>query len=225
MLISVHIPKTGGTTFQDILERLYQGRIYLDYAERILVPGLWRKRLRLALGLNRVHVPQGTLCIHGHFLANKYDRLYRDAPVVTWVRDPVDRIVSQYHYTFRCPDMEHPIFRRLVRNKPTLEEFVRIRQLRNVQSTYINGKKLEKFRFIGVTEEYEKSIELFAKIFDIEEPLAVPAANVNKERQDDGYVLDPETRTLIERCNSLDIELYAEARRRFAAACRAYGIA
>jgi hypothetical protein len=39
MLISVHIPKTGGTAFGAVLERAYGARLLRDYGDRPLAHG------------------------------------------------------------------------------------------------------------------------------------------------------------------------------------------
>ena len=47
-------------------------------------------------------------CIHGHFLPLSYRHLARRADVrfVTWLREPIDRLLSHYHYWRRAADSD-----------------------------------------------------------------------------------------------------------------------
>src|SRR5580658_6212049 len=97
MLVSIHIPKTAGTSFGLCLMKSFGGSMQLDYA-----PGLFqddraldRKRgaMRYALGLQPKDY-KDVACIHGHFLGLKYNLLAEQMPCafVTWLRHPVERL-------------------------------------------------------------------------------------------------------------------------------------
>jgi hypothetical protein len=82
-IVSVHLPKTAGTTFRHMLQQAFPA-LTLDYGEpHILAP----------------HIG----CIHGHFFVEKYTGILPRARFIAWLRDPIERLVSQYHYWLRTP--------------------------------------------------------------------------------------------------------------------------
>ena len=95
-IVSVHIPKTGGVTFREILEKLAEGHIHYDYGDRPLSPPALAERVRRRF--RRVTVPPETRVVHGHFLAAKYARVFPEAPIVVWLRQPLQRLSSHYNY-------------------------------------------------------------------------------------------------------------------------------
>jgi hypothetical protein len=102
MLISVHIPKCAGTTFHHLLRATHGRGLWLNY-------GTAFTRAEAREGL----VPTGTDCIQGHFLADTFRDLLPTARLITWVRDPVERVVSNYHHCRRSPDLRDSCCRAL----------------------------------------------------------------------------------------------------------------
>jgi len=47
---------------------------------------------------------------------------------------------------------------------------------------YLKTIKIDDLNFIGILEEYEKSIQLFCKIFDVELPLTLERSNINPNK-------------------------------------------
>ena len=74
MLVSLHMPKTGGLSFRATLEEHFGGRFAHDYADYPLAhPPEERQRMALESSpmLNSRELA-GKECIHGHFLPVKY---------------------------------------------------------------------------------------------------------------------------------------------------------
>ena len=114
--VFVHLPKTAGSTLLRILEREYEGhptfRVYADSEARIAdlraMSDDQRSRLRLVVGHMAVGIDR--------FLpgANAY---------LTMLRDPVERIVSHYHYVLAHPQGAGNA--RAVEGVSSLDEYVR----------------------------------------------------------------------------------------------------
>ena len=213
LIVSVHVPKTGGVTFREALAELAGAHMVQDYADQPLAPrSAWR---RLRERLRKVELPPGTRVVHGHFVAAKYWRVYPEARYVVWFREPIERLVSHYHYWQREPDLAHPLCRRLVEEKLSLEAFAALPELRDVHARFLGGVPVERFAFVGLTERFDEGMELFARAFCPERAIAAERRNANPERGGERYDLPPATRRALEDANRIDLALYARARDRY----------
>lgn len=217
MVISVHLPKTAGSTFRDTLALVYGDAMFYDYGDqfgfvdvRPPTPAMqairWRRRLRY-----RPYIKASDKCIHGHFLASKYLDKYPDAKLITWMRDPVERVVSHYHYWKRKPDPAHSICRHLVDNKLSLLEFAQLAQMRNLQARYLDNVPLSRFSFVGLQAHFDAMIETLWPLLGVP---AVPVQTKNTNASKSvgaNYELDASVRAQIAELNSADVALYSEA--------------
>lgn len=215
LIVSIHVPKTGGEAFRDILEALTEGHLQRDYGDRPLAPLSVRQRLRLATA--RPHLGPDTLAVHGHFIATKYWRRYPQARYVAWFRQPVERLASHYHYWKRNPDRKNPTCRKLLEEDLSLEAFAALPEMRDVQARFLGEVPPERLAFVGITERYDESIELFRRDFYPALPATAERVNANPERSGDRYDVDPTTRRAIEALNRADMAVYQAAVRRFEA--------
>jgi hypothetical protein len=224
MLIIPHIPKTGGMSFRDYLQKVYGTRAYLDYKglRSASVP-LWRKLIGPVLG-QPGGIPWGTQCIMGHFNASKFAPFFPEARFGTWVREPVQRVISYYYYLARSPGATSPHGRLLHSQNLSLREFAELPTQQNLQSKMLDCKPLAEFAFVGLTEQFDLGIKLFARIFRLPEPACTPRYNVNPQRTGTSYQIDPEVYEFIRLHNLDDAALYEEGRRCFASLCRTYGL-
>lgn len=223
LMVSIHIPKTGGGSFRSILEAYAEGHFQRDYADRPLAPGTVRQRFRLAT--SRPRLEPGTRVVHGHFIATKYWRRYPDARYVAWFRDPVERLASHYHYWKRSPDLEHPTCRRLIDEDLSLQAFAALPEMRDVQARLLGEVPVERLDFAGLTERYDDSLELFRRIFAPSLEVKTKPRHVNAEREGERYQIDPAVRSAIRELNRSDVQLYADAQARFAALAAEHGMA
>jgi hypothetical protein len=215
LIVSVHVPKTGGVTFREALEGLAEGHLVLDYDDRPLAPRSLVRSLRERL--RRVELPPGTRVVHGHFVASKYHRRYPGARFVTWFRDPIERLASHYHYWLREPDPKNPTCRRLLEERLTLEQFGALPEMRDVHARFLGGVPVEAFAFVGLTEAFDAGMELFQRLFGPARPLEVGRRNANPDRRGERYELPPGVREALAANNRRDLELYARARARYEA--------
>lgn len=221
MTVSVHIPKTGGASFRDVLMVAFDGQVYFDYRDRPLSRNhAWRN---LVARLRGPRLPRGCRCVHGHFLARKYDGRFPSALRAVWLRDPVERLASHYAYWRRTPFPDNSLCRRLLQENWTLLDFARQPAMRELQTRFLQGVDLDGFAFVGVTEAYARGIRLFQRIFCPDSDLDAALQNANPERPAQGYDLEASERREIARLNRRDAALYDVARKRFEALCARCG--
>jgi len=197
-MISVHIPRCGGTSFRQVLQTLYGVMLHCDYGEE--------ENRRFGWSLS----PKSyTRCIHGHFCADKYDVLFPSSLRITWVRHPVQRVISQYYYCLRHPD-ESSFTQEVNNRKLSLIEFASIDKEQNIMTRYFAGKKVSDFQFVGIVEFYEASLKLFHKITGL--PFQwIPHFNKNTNRSNASYEISEAEMDEIMTLNSSDIALYQTA--------------
>jgi hypothetical protein len=199
LIVSVHITKTAGHTFNSLLEKWYgKNKILYDYEEG-------------RIGLNSNNVPlntRGKEVVHGHFKATLYE-----GTRITWVRDPVKQVLGLYgHAVIRFKlqgySFTNADFYRFLINYEHL--------FQNVTTKYFDGLTLDDFAFVGIVEDWDNSIKRFCKTFDLPELQKVNRnINGNKRYLDFIRRLDSRVYSTIETYCSKDIELYKEACRRF----------
>jgi hypothetical protein len=97
--------------------------------------------------------------IHGHFLANRFDNILPDSFMSIVLRDPMERMASQFLHWRRTEG--HALFRTIVPYDPKVifTEFAFFAPLQNYQTAALAGKNLTDFDLVGTTEK----IDLFAQ--------------------------------------------------------------
>ncbi len=197
-LVSAHIPKTAGVSFRNILSEKYGAGFVQHY---------WQ--ITDASGAALTSIPASARCIHGHFVASELAAQFPGSAVVTWVRDPVDRVVSSYYYRLRSPDWQHPVCRRLHEEGLSLTDYAALDLMRNEMARFMGTMRPADFDFIGIMEEFEQSLAEFGTRFNLGR-LASRHDNCNPARTELHYPLSPEERDLIRRLNGEDEAIYAE---------------
>lgn len=203
MLLSLHVPKCAGTSFALVLKRIFGARLWLNY-------GAIFRRGEAREGI----IPQNTECIHGHFEADAFDDLYPKSPMVTWVRHPVERLASNYHYFLRHPGPNDHFCQVLHERNLKLTEFAELEGMQNVATRHLLGRPLDQFKFVGVSERFPESMAVFSHSLGLEDGGTPPRVNYNPERTQPRYELSPSEFDRIAAMNTADLELYNEANRR-----------
>jgi len=203
MIISVHIPKCGGISFQHVLRGIYGNRrVWLNYGI-IFDQADAQSRRHL--------VPAGARCLHGHFLSDAFDRTVPDGELVTWLRHPVDRVVSNYYHFLRHPDPQNPCCRELWARGLCLQKFCELPEMQNEMTRYLAGKPLHAFKFVGIMERFPESLRVFASHFGVSAPFVPPRENVNPHRAGEHYEIPDWLHTHIEALNQADLGVYDAA--------------
>jgi hypothetical protein len=207
-VISIHIPKTAGTAFNNILCELYGKRNCLgdsNYSLKEIVD----KNL---LDLN-------TKAIFGHIPAKKYYYYLPYLPelkLITWLREPIQRLISWYCYCISMPPESFAGgFQTTVnRDKPSFMEFAGMPEARNAISRQLQGVNLSDFYFIGFQDSFEADILSLSKTLNWSKPIIKPA-NKNKYSKYEGFVAeilsDAGNVARLHNLNADDLNLYHEA--------------
>jgi FkbM family methyltransferase len=222
----VHIQRTAGATVRAMLDRAVSSSAVRDAGDYFRsrdevaakLAGLpkrgwekWRRRGgRIVVG----HVPYGLY--HGY--------LPSDTRYVTFLRDPVDRVISHYHGLVRrrngSDDQQGP-------TADSLEEALtemRLPQLNDLATRYLCGdsspreelspsaledakENLRKFAFVGLRERFDESVVLLHRTLGLRiEPYLNRHVSLDRPRVEE---IPDEQRAMIAEHNRLDAELYS----------------
>lgn len=217
LVLFMHLPRTAGTTFVQILERQYGPNGVLRAYD--VAPGAaWR-----ALPDERRSEIRAVV---GHFAYGAHEGLPPGSRYLSFLRDPVERVVSHYRYVRAQPD--HYLHESAT--GLTLAEYVEscgANEPNNDQTRLWAGaehgacspellpvaKANLEGAVIGLTAEFDASVMLIRRLLGWRLPLYVPRNAAGRRSPVPG--LDADVRELILARNALDLELYAFAAERF----------
>jgi hypothetical protein len=206
--VSIHIPRTGGTTFRNVLNHIYgQINIYHDTIYRKTCAAIQLPEYKV-LDLSDVSFLFGIL--HGHFLYEKYE--YRNLPYIVWVRDPA-KIVSSIYNVLKRKNLRFQSFEahKAIQSGASIREFAQIETVRNLMYKFIQGESLDKFEFVGVTEIYNESLKRFAQWANVPLPKSIKVFNKMKY---DNSITEADL-NFIRSLNEKDVNIYRQAIRRY----------
>lgn len=214
MLVSLHLPKTAGTSLRYAMRAHYGTGLLEDYdAPPMQIPRGRRELSAMAAGFSaRQHWSDDIIAIHGHFLPLKYRIALRgrDVRYATWLRDPVERVQSHYHYwqrDYAGDDPTQPLRNRVVREGWSLQRFCLGPEMRNLYRQYLWGFDPARFEFMGITERYDTDFVRFAQRY-LEGDCAASVELPNPDREGERYAIDPALRARISQHHAADVALY-----------------
>jgi Sulfotransferase family len=162
VIISVHVPKTAGTSFAVWLESVFaSGQLVRDYADRPIDPKS-EMNIDPAGFLSRYgaarKLPEGALAVHGHFWAKKYERI-ENAVRITFLRDPIERTISHYCFWLNTPADGHSLHQRVLDEGMGMLDFARLPQLRGFYRDYFfRDVNMAAFDFIGDMSLFDEEL-------------------------------------------------------------------
>ena len=161
MLVSVHIPKTGGVTMRELLRRALGAWLLFDYGDKLLTRTAADRNGYATNFEPDPSLPERYDCVHGHFLPIKYASV-PGCKFAVWLRDPVQWAMSRLEYGKRRNV-------KVVTPEMTLAEFAELEKFHNVFAKYLWDFDLSRFDFVGITDDYANSLAVFRRQFDLPE--------------------------------------------------------
>jgi hypothetical protein len=222
-IVFVHIAKTAGTAFTNYLSS------HLDPDE--VAPPFYGDYARISSDTKfRLHC--------GHFLYRRIAQKFHSAQLITFLRDPIARSISQYK-SWNKPENLTPWIPFLrpeeiaavkFTQEATFDEFIMSENIEvigsviNHQSNVLSGytpdspeflpsakdNVSKKFRFVGLTEQFQASLRLLRQEFPWLRPYALLPGQENRSESSD-LAISPRAFDRIRELVRHDIALYAHA--------------
>jgi hypothetical protein len=151
-VISVHVPKCGGTSSLRMFRTAYgQNAVQADYSDMggIPNPAAWMQRRPVELKA-RVRV------VHGHFPAAKYDLLRVPVFRMTFLRHPVETLISVYYFFQQNAGqpkfMQDGVSGKILRERLTLRQMAEDPTTRGSIQSFFRGWDMSRMDFVGCHE-------------------------------------------------------------------------
>lgn len=165
MFISIHIPKTAGTALAKIFDETSKRRVMYDYGTEWALKTV--RTCPLEVKENQDFIRFYFSYLHGHFHYLKYADVFSDSPFITTVRDPVDRVISQYLHILRSGDRINNKNHRLVMDgEINVVGFSKLKYVGDAQWYYLEGRPIKDYDFIFVQEHLTLSLQKFCERFN-----------------------------------------------------------
>lgn len=206
LIISLHVPKTAGTSFLAALSEKYGRGLETDYKGAIF--GKWGI---VNQTISPENIPAAVQCIHGHFEARRY-RLFNHAGFIAWIRDPVERVASHYYYWKKTSTAQSPGLRgQVIRENWTLKDFCLSAEMKNFYTNRIfKDFDMVRFKFIGITERYAQDLKVLSDILG-----GKPLKNIQRNIAvsiDYQHIADQGLRQEIKEFHGSDMDFYEKYR-------------
>jgi len=215
--IFLHIPKTAGTSLMHLVAGQYpRGRCLFIYSHQ---PEVLASSRRLV---------ENVEAIFGHFSYGIHELLDVDAKYVTFLRNPIDRVISYFNHQAR--DRYSEFYDDILRGLTLLDllESRRCHQVQNHMCQIISGfgaaSSLHErslldaarhnlacdFAYVGITEFSERSALEMSRNLGFRRAQQLKQFGVAQAPRLKTATVDVKTLQAIRDCNALDIELHAE---------------
>lgn len=232
----VHIAKTGGTTLDSILEKIYpHDAIYSDPPNDYANAAELNQHFRFEIAKN-------SRLVVGHYDWAICDELSKQVKVypITFLREPIDRVVSVFEYWKKSDNCwGHEIHQKIKNENLSFKDFLELQLVDYAATNFqtrqlagyawhndfnsIPGEQLleiakknlrERVVAFGLMERYDDSLWLFYQTFGWKPPEKYDIKNVTPHR---AKVRDipQDTLDLIAEMNQLDLQLYDYAKALF----------
>jgi len=218
--IFLHIPKTGGTTVRDIINRQYKSSQIFTIATLKESEEFQEENIISALKEIKI--------IRGHLKYGFHTNINIEPAYFTILRNPVERVLSTYYYVLS--NKNNPQNLSTSSKRMSIYQFIESGInpfLMNGQTQLLAGLTTDvydptfhseelyqiaktnlenNFIFVGLTEMFDETMVLIKKILNWKTPF-YSSANRTKKKPDYKKITSDE-RTYIENHNQLDIKLF-----------------
>lgn len=242
LIFFMHIPKTAGTTLRQIIQQQYGEEhifsVYIGVGAATLSAHIDRLKLRLNQESNQLDSPlkPEVKLILGHVGFGLHEILGRELKYMTFLRHPVDRVISWYYHQQRVKDAKYHQESQYL----SLRELITTLQpipTDNHQTRYLSGDWLQQqlgqtgvsygecdrsllnrakenlrqyFSVVGIQEDFDGSLALCRKVLQWQRVDYIPE-NIGKDK---ARIVQSEI-DFVAKCNPWDLELYEYAKTLF----------
>jgi len=224
VLVFVHMPKTAGSTFHDLLQKQYKDKVHY------FASGNGFKQLNGLRHMSQAEIDRIDI-VRGHINYGIHQYFKKQCEYITFLRSPVKRIISHYQYLQHNPF--HPLHKIFNREKFSIRDFLhkttdndngQIRALCGISNTlsmfegpripsgdinelHLKQAKeiLESFVAFGIQEKFDMSLLLMKNKLGFDFPLYKSQNLSNKNSK---VFVSQEDIDFIKEFNSFDIKLY-----------------
>ena len=198
----MHIPKTAGTSFRMALEQQFSsdkglldyGKLAVQTSEKILDLAYTQPDL---FALKRHIEDSGIRFLSGHVEAKKYVCLFGAESLTTFVRDPIERLYSEFTHAKTRNGFDN-----------SFSKFIERAFRRDLQSKWFGEVPIPAFGQIGLTETYLESLSKINRHFEV----SLPELTLNTREDTNRTTSDISTELLDEAraLNAADISFYKD---------------
>lgn len=198
-----HIPKTAGTSFyKAVQDQLGSDAVELDYGPDMAhTTALVQKHIYAhkhpdAYGFYQAFKIADKTLLAGHFQLARYVHLFGARQTLTFLRDPIDRIISEYLYLKRQDVISQ-----------SFEGFIHDPRQTNKQSHTLKNVLWRALHLVGFTESYSADLALF----NTANGLNIPTIDENRAPRGNSLSLTDDDLHQLRKDNQADMVLYREA--------------
>jgi len=222
--IFVHIPKTAGSSFASELAEMRRPyrNIHIDYSDKSRSHA-GKMDEAVARFVEESQTTEFRSC-SGHIDMDHVGQIraaHPTAKVITFLRNPFTRVVSDFRYA-RTP--AHPPFKEFIRQYPTILDYVLAPESQNKMARTLCGSKLSttadisalvaaNLAFLGLVEMYPMSFNIITRLFG-EERMPTEYKRKTESVAENQIELDGFLRREIMQANEQDFALYEYVRER-----------
>ena len=159
IFISVHTPKTAGTSLAYVFDHGTDRAVLYDYRADY-TNFMFSAEEEAQFLQARDYVMSKFRFIHGHFCLLKYRSLLPMAHTVTCFRDPVARTMSQYKHIWYEKNENSPDYQQLKAGMDIVA-FSERQNIANAQSLHLGGVAPREIDFVFLNHSLDEGIRLF----------------------------------------------------------------